>query len=123
MAGAMTDLARAITVAAGVTLCVCLGSTVVRYDVTGHVMSLVRVIGRGKSYVTRNSLVRRSRRVIALTSGHATGSLEREAQGQQHGQQGTEESHSGSLNRNRQGVQRSSRLTAVARPPPSGSTS
>lgn len=120
MAGAMTDLARAITVAAGVTLCVCLGSTVVRYDVTGHVMSLVRVIGRGKSYVTRNSLVRRSRRVIALTSGHATGSLEREAQGQQHGQQGTEESHSGSLNRNRQGVQRRSRLTAVARPPPSG---
>ena len=90
---------------------------------TGHVMSLMRVIGRGKSYVTRSSLVRRSRRVIALTSGHATGSLEREAQGQQHGQQGTEESHSGSLNRNRQGVQRSSRLTAVARPPPSGSTS
>ena len=50
---------------------------------TGHVMSLVRVIGRGSSDMTRGSLVRRSRRVIALTSGHATGSLEREAQGQQ----------------------------------------
>lgn len=65
---------------------------------TGHVMSLMRVIGRVNSCMTRGSVVRRSRRVIAFASGHAADCLEREAQGQQDSQQDAKQWHSISLN-------------------------